>query len=365
VDTEARKRAHIMPINRHISVKIAKLLFQTCFGSCKLFLSTLPFDTLLNGQRYFLVPLSEIENLLNRIRTGDERAIARGITIVENGMEGADQLLGGLQHTAAPKLVGITGPPGAGKSTLVNSLLGICTTAGKKVAVIAVDPSSPFHYGSLLGDRIRMSKYYNHPQVFIRSLASRGALGGLHPRIFEITDVVKEAGFDIIIIETVGVGQSEVEIAGIADCTVVTLVPEAGDMIQTMKAGLLEIADIFVVNKSDREESETIYQHLRVMAHERAGDTEETPVLKTISITGEGVRELADAITKVLEKSSNRHHKMQLLLQKAWHLVQEQRMNNISRPALAQRLETEINKEDFNIYTFARSIAAAGLPVPQ
>lgn len=207
------------------------------------------------------MPPSDIQSLLQRIRTGEAGALARAITIVENDLEGAQELLTSLQHTATPKLVGITGPPGAGKSTLVNALLPEWTNAGKKVAVIAVDPSSPFHFGSLLGDRIRMSRFYNHPQVFIRSLASRGALGGLHPRIFEITDVVKEAGFDLIIIETVGVGQSEVEIAGIADCTVVTLVPEAGDMIQTMKAGLLEIADLFVVNKADRPEADKLYQH--------------------------------------------------------------------------------------------------------
>jgi LAO/AO transport system kinase len=300
--------------------------------------------------------------LLSRIRAGDQLALARGITIVENRAAGADTLLASLKLTAAPRLVGITGPPGAGKSTLVNALLGTWTGAGLRVAVIAVDPSSPFHYGSLLGDRIRMSRFYNHPGVFIRSLASRGALGGLHPRIFEITDLVKEAGFDLIVIETVGVGQSEVEIAGIADCTVVALVPEAGDMIQTMKAGLLEIADLFVVNKSDREEAEAMYRHLRIMAHERAQDGQETPVLKTVASSGDGIPELALHIRQALQGAGQNSSKKQyLLLQKAWHLVQELRMADISKAALAAALQEARQQAGFNIYSFARQIASDGL----
>jgi len=308
------------------------------------------------------VPPPKTESLIARIISGDRLALARAITVVENGLEGADSLLSALKQSVAPRLVGITGPPGAGKSTLVNALLGIWTDAGLNVAVIAVDPSSPFHYGSLLGDRIRMSRYYTNPQVFIRSLASRGALGGLHPRIFEITDVVKEAGFDIILIETVGVGQSEVEIAGIADCTVVTLVPEAGDMIQTMKAGLLEIADIFVVNKSDRDAADTLYRNLRIMAHERSHHEQETPVLKTVANTGEGVKELAAAIHTALgETGSNQDKRAHLQLQKTWHLIQEMRMSDISKAALSEALQQGQLKDDFNVYAFARRIASCGL----
>ena len=308
------------------------------------------------------MPPPKTESLIARIISGDRLALARAITVVENGLEGADSLLSALKQSVAPRLVGITGPPGAGKSTLVNALLGIWTDAGLNVAVIAVDPSSPFHYGSLLGDRIRMSRYYTNPQVFIRSLASRGALGGLHPRIFEITDVVKEAGFDIILIETVGVGQSEVEIAGIADCTVVTLVPEAGDMIQTMKAGLLEIADIFVVNKSDRDAADTLYRNLRIMAHERSHHEQETPVLKTVANTGEGVKELAAAIHTALgETGSNQDKRAHLQLQKTWHLIQEMRMSDISKAALSEALQQGQLKDDFNVYAFARRIASCGL----
>src|SRR5262249_37535052 len=147
-------------------------------------------------------------------------------------------------------------PPGAGKSTLTDALIGEAIKQDKKVAVLCVDPSSPFNRGALLGDRVRMSEWYNHPKVFIRSLASRGSLGGLHPKIIEITELIKASLFDYIFIETVGVGQSEVEIAGLADVTVVVTVPESGDEIQTMKAGLMEIADIFVVNKADRPDAD-------------------------------------------------------------------------------------------------------------
>ncbi|HMP94930.1 MAG TPA: ATP/GTP-binding protein, partial [Phnomibacter sp.] len=168
---------------------------------------------------------------------------------MENEVEGWQAFLQSLPPTQVPVL-GITGPPGAGKSTLTDALIQHWVGAGKKVGVLCIDPSSPFHLGALLGDRIRMSRWYSHPQVFIRSLASRGSLGGLHPQILPLADVMKAAGFNLVIIETVGVGQSEVDIAGLANCTVVVLVPEAGDDIQTMKAGLMEIADLFVVNKA-------------------------------------------------------------------------------------------------------------------
>lgn len=307
------------------------------------------------------MPPSDIQSLLQAIRNGATKAVARGITIVENSLEGSQELLTSLQHTTIPKLVGITGPPGAGKSTLVNALLEEWTSAGKKIAVIAVDPSSPFHFGALLGDRIRMSRFYNHPQVFIRSLASRGALGGLHPHIFEITDVVKEAGFDIVIVETVGVGQSEVEVAGIADCTVVALVPEAGDTIQTMKAGLLEIADVFVVNKADRPEADKLYQNLRILTHERtATSADETPVLKTTASAGEGVTALAAAIEGQLSQKRRRTERQtHLLLEKTYKLIQNMRMADISKDKLAIALGEALPEESFNIYAFARQMAAA------
>ena len=304
------------------------------------------------------MPASDIQNLLLSIRSGNPNALARGITLVENGLAGSQELLTSLEQTTAARIVGVTGPPGAGKSTLVNALLAEWTDAGKRIAVIAVDPSSPFHFGSLLGDRIRMARFYNNPLVFIRSLATRGSLGGLHPRIFEISDVVKEAGFDIIVIETVGVGQSEVEIAGLADCTVVTLVPEAGDIIQTMKAGLLEVADIFVVNKADRPEADKLYQSLRVLAHERAVGEHETPVIQTVASNGQGITELSAAIDGHLNSTTKRSARHQhLLLEKAFRLIQGERMNGLSRSALAVALQNAIDKKGFNIYTFAKAVA--------
>ena len=203
-------------------------------------------------------------SLLQQIENGEEKAIARSISLIENEAEGYEQLLQSLSASQTP-LIGITGPPGAGKSTLVDALIAALVREEYRIAILCVDPSSPFNLGALLGDRIRMSEWYNHPNVFIRSLATRGSLGGLHPKIIEISELLKAAPFDYIIVETVGVGQSEIEIAGLADATVVVLVPEAGDEVQTMKAGLMEIADVFVVNKSDRPESDLFVKNLRLM----------------------------------------------------------------------------------------------------
>src|SRR6187399_1611951 len=189
-----------------------------------------------------------IQELLSKLQLGDAKALARSISLVENEADGYEGLLRSLPPNPNKPVIGITGPPGAGKSTLVDSLIGLLVSNGKKIGVLCVDPSSPFNLGSLLGDRIRMSDWYNNPNVYIRSLATRGSLGGLHPKIIEISDLLKAAPFDYIIIETVGVGQSEIEIAGLADITIVVMVPEAGDEIQTMKAGIMEIADVFVVN---------------------------------------------------------------------------------------------------------------------
>jgi LAO/AO transport system kinase len=201
------------------------------------------------------------QQLLHNLKNGDIKSLARSISLVENEVEGYETFLQSLP-VKDTGIIGITGPPGAGKSTLTDALIRAYVNDGKRVAVICIDPSSPFNLGALLGDRIRMSDWYNHPQVFIRSLASRGSVGGLNPKIIEVADTIKSACFDLIIVETVGVGQSEIEIAGIADITIVVLVPESGDEIQTMKAGLMEVADIFVVNKADRPGADTFIKNL-------------------------------------------------------------------------------------------------------
>ena len=299
-----------------------------------------------------------IKQLLSDIQTGNYLALARGITLVENALPGYEDLMMLLEDTHKARVLGITGPPGAGKSTIVNALLKHWVAAGKKIAVIAVDPSSPFNYGALLGDRIRMIEFYNHPNVFIRSLASRGALGGLHSRIIEITDLVKSAPFDLVLVETVGVGQSEVEIAGLADCTVVALVPEAGDEIQTLKAGIMEIANIFVVNKADREAAEAMYRSLRILVHEKAGDDKEVPVVKTIATAGTGIDELATAIETYFEEHNSLPEKrLHLLAEKSWQIIQAQRMKDIDRRKLTEALEKALQQPGFNIYAFTKNFA--------
>jgi LAO/AO transport system kinase len=201
-------------------------------------------------------------DLLIELQNGNKRALARAISLIENDSEGYEQLLESLNFNKNIPIIGITGPPGAGKSTLINAFTKYLIDQNKKVAVIAVDPSSPFNKGSLMGDRIRMIEHFLNPNIFIRSMASRGSLGGLAPKIFEVADLLKAAQFDYIIIETVGVGQSEIEIASLADTTVLVLVPEGGDEIQIIKSGIMEIADVFVLNKSDRSGADTFFKNL-------------------------------------------------------------------------------------------------------
>jgi LAO/AO transport system kinase len=199
------------------------------------------------------------------------------LTWVENDLPGSNNMLKELIPHNTP-VIGITGPPGAGKSTLVNQLINKLSIDGKRIAILAIDPSSPFNMGSLLGDRIRMAEQFNKPNVYIRSLATRGSLGGLSAKTIEMTDVLKSGDFDYIIVETVGVGQSEVEIAGIADITIVVLVPEAGDEIQSIKSGLMEIADIFVVNKADREGADAFTNTIQKLVHQKSV---RVPIIKT------------------------------------------------------------------------------------
>jgi LAO/AO transport system kinase len=293
------------------------------------------------------------QHLLKQIQEGNVKAIARGISLIENEIPGYEELLQSLPASHIP-VIGITGPPGAGKSTLTDALIGAFIKTGKKVAVLCVDPSSPFNMGAVLGDRIRMSEWYNNPNVYIRSLATRGSLGGLHPKIIEITELLKAAPVDYIIVETVGVGQSEVEIAGLADVTTVVLVPEAGDEIQTMKAGLLEIADIFVVNKSDRPLADQLVKNLVLMSSLK---TEKIPVLKTIAHQKEGVTELLTAILAHQQHPHQIEKKIYLLAQRAWHLIQNKRMSNLKINELMLEIKTTYLNNQFNLYQLVAKYA--------
>lgn len=289
---------------------------------------------------------------LDEIKKGNSKTLARCISLVENEANGYEDLLQQLPPSDTP-VIGITGPPGAGKSTLVDALIGTLITKGKSVAVLCVDPSSPFNLGALLGDRIRMSDWYDNPNVFIRSLATRGSLGGLHPKIIEISDLLKAAPFDYIIIETVGVGQSEVEIAGLADATVVVVVPEAGDEVQTMKAGLMEIADIFVVNKSDRPDADLFVRNLRLMlAPAFHNHADPVPVIKTIASQKKGVEELADRINEVILHKKDNEKKYWLLAEKACYLIQQKRMSDIDKKMLKEKIKNAGSA--FNLYRFIR-----------
>ena len=291
------------------------------------------------------------KQLLEGLQSGDAKAFARAISFVENEQAGYEALMASMTTGHAP-VIGITGAPGAGKSTITDKLIGAFIKQGLSVAVLCVDPSSPFNLGSVLGDRIRMSEWYTHPKVFIRSLATRGSMGGLHPHIIEIADLAKAAGYQRIIVETVGVGQSEIEIAGLADCTVVVLVPEGGDEIQTMKSGLMEIADVFVVNKSDRPDADGFVKNLRQMLAPAFQSSHEVEIIRTIASTGKGIDELAAAIEKSLSQRNNEKRSW-LLAERAWQLIQKHRMKDLDKTAIKNEIEKELRTNgSFNLHAF-------------
>jgi LAO/AO transport system kinase len=280
----------------------------------------------------------------------DFRSVARALTIVENNLTGAADLLKTLSSNNHVPVTGITGPPGAGKSTLVNALISNLVENRKKVAILAIDPTSPFNFGSLLGDRIRMASHFNHPDVFIRSLATRGSLGGLSAKTIEMTDILKAAGFDHIIIETVGVGQSEVEIAGLADITFVMLVPEAGDEIQNIKSGLMEIADAFIINKADREGADLFINNLKKILQQ--SEDNKLPIFKTVASKNEGIDDIAKFI--LLKPKIENSRRELLLTQKVYNIIQQTKMAGIDKKKLQQDIAKALYNDDFfNIYRFA------------
>jgi len=292
--------------------------------------------------------------LYDQLISGNQRALARCITMVENESEGYTELLTSLKANLHVPVVGITGPPGAGKSSLVSALTSHCVKQGMKVAVIAVDPSSPFTQGAIMGDRVRMNEHFLAPGVFIRSMATRGSLGGLAPKVYEVAELIKNAGYDMVFIETVGVGQSEVEIAALADTTVLVLVPEAGDEIQTIKSGVMEIADVYVLNKSDRENADSLFINLRTLAHTYVRNNWEAPVVKTVAVKNEGVGELFEAIRKHRLHGTDNIRKLQLMTDKALMLIRENRTRNINVAELKADLSIHMETENFNLFSYVK-----------
>ncbi|MGD0791706.1 MAG: methylmalonyl Co-A mutase-associated GTPase MeaB [Terriglobales bacterium] len=238
------------------------------------------------------------QSLIARLRSGDPRALARAISTVENRAPGWSELLKALfPHTGRARVIGLTGAPGSGKSTLVDQLAKHYRKEQQTVGIIAVDPTSPYTGGAILGDRIRMQDHFSDPGIYIRSMATRGSLGGLARATADAATVLDASGRDLVMIETVGVGQDEVDIVRLADVTIVILVPGMGDDVQTIKAGIMEIADIFVINKSDREGAERVEREIRAMQSlATRNDRWMPPIVKTVASEGVGTEELAEAI---------------------------------------------------------------------
>lgn len=239
------------------------------------------------------------QTLIEQLRAGDPRSLARAVSTVENRAAGWSELLKALfPYSGRARILGLTGPPGAGKSTLVDQLARYYRKENKTLGIIAVDPTSPYTGGAILGDRIRMQDHFSDPGIYIRSMATRGSLGGLARTTADVATVLDASGRDLVMIETVGVGQDEVDIVRLADITIVILVPGMGDDVQTIKAGIMEIADIFVINKSDREGAERVEREIRALQSLAIrGDNWTPPIVKTVASEGAGVTELAAAIS--------------------------------------------------------------------
>jgi len=284
-----------------------------------------------------------VQNWVEHIRNGDARALARAISIIEDGTTESLALLKALfPYSGRARVIGLTGAPGAGKSTLVDQLAREYRRQEQTIGIVAVDPTSPYTGGAILGDRIRMQSHHADPGIFIRSMATRGCLGGLARTTTDVATAMDAAGRDTILIETVGVGQDEVDIVRLADVTIVILVPGMGDDVQTIKAGIMEIADIFAINKSDREGAERVEREIRAMQTLAIRKDEWTPpIVKTVASEGKGIVELAEAIANYRRFLVDKN----LLLKKKISNWRE-RLVEMLRDGLLDRLLKEHVRED-------------------
>jgi LAO/AO transport system kinase len=308
-----------------------------------------------------------IQPWIVQLRSGDIRALARAISTVENRSPGWSQLLKALfPHSGKARVLGLTGPPGAGKSTLVDQLAHFYRKENHTVGIIAVDPTSPYTGGAILGDRIRMQDHFSDPGIYIRSMATRGSLGGLARTTADVTAVLDASGRDIIMIETVGVGQDEVDIVRLADVTIVILVPGMGDDVQTIKAGIMEIADIFVINKSDRDGAEHVEREIRALQSlAMRSDGWTPPIVKATASQGAGIEELAGAVAGYethLKKANLALRKSvenweQRLIEMLRDTLLEKAREHIADGGLA-RYAAEVVEHKRDPYTLVEEIAA-------
>ena len=290
--------------------------------------------------------------LISGLRSGDPRALARAISTVENHAPGWTELLKDLfPQTGKALTIGITGSPGAGKSTLVDQLAKLYRTDHKKIGIIAVDPTSPYTGGAILGDRIRMQDHFSDPGIYIRSMATRGSLGGLARATADVATVLDAFGRDIVMIETVGVGQDEIDIVRVADITIVILVPGMGDDVQTIKAGIMEIADIFVVNKSDHEGAERVERQIRALLSLAVRQDNWTPPLvKTVATEGPGVKELAETIASY-ESALRKENRLQQRRSRNWEI----RLVEMLRDGMLEKARRSLSDRDLS--RLAREVA--------